>query len=436
MPPASLFTHCSTRNPSPAHFKKSHGVLLRLKSSDVGYVEDTSSTTWEDGADGGSYDDASEVVEEDNDDDELLVEYKAWSKALKKAHKGIDRKRNALQSEMKKAEDVEKTMARAQLIVSNLYQFTSPSLKSVIVQDWENDGQKVELALDPQYDSASAEADALFDRVRKLKRGSQVVGELLLETDEALQLLEDARKDLDSCISDDGLDQGVFHLIQERLRRSSKKTKFASPSVEATKPSAPNRNSKKQQQRSILETSVRKLLSPGGCIVWVGRNKRGNEYLSFNVARGDDIWMHARGSPGAHVILQNRRGSPEPTEECLEFCANLAAFYSDARTENKASITAAEPKHIQKPRGAPLGAVKLREELFVRTGYPDRVPEDLKLARDESGQGDDFRRQDKAKHRRRTNDTAKQNQAKRRAEKKAKKRKRRQSSDAEAFDPY
>jgi predicted ribosome quality control (RQC) complex YloA/Tae2 family protein len=75
-----------------------------------------------------------------------------------------------LESELVKAEGVEQTVARAQLLVSNLYLFKA-GVKSVTVQDWENDGVDIDLVLDPQYGTASAEADALFEKVRKLKRG-------------------------------------------------------------------------------------------------------------------------------------------------------------------------------------------------------------------------------------------------------------------------
>lgn len=95
--------------------------------------------------------------------------------------------------------------------------------------------------------------------------------------------------------------------------------------------------------------------------------------------------MHSRGCPGAHVLLCVRRGSPEVTEDDLQFAANLAIFYSDARTERKAAVTTAEPKHITKPRGAPPGAVSLRQEGNTLMGRPDLVSEDLKVAREESG---------------------------------------------------
>ena len=131
----------------------------------------------------------------------------------------------------------------------------------------------------------------------------------------------------------------------------------------------------------------------------------------------------SRGCPGAHVVLQQRRGSPPATDACIQFAADLAIFYSDARGERSFDVTSAEPKHLLKPRGAPLGAVKLREESKIYTGYPDQVSDELKQARDESGQEELFRFADKSKHRKRTKLAAKQQQEKNRARIKEKKKK-------------
>ena len=143
--------------------------------------------------------------------------------------------------------------------------------------------------------------------------------------------------------------------------------------------------------------------------------------------------MHSRGCPGAHVLVQDRRGGPSPTDECLQFAANLAAFYSDARTERKAPITTASARHIQKPRGAPLGAVKVREEGNTLIGFPADVDDSLKIAREESGviwdESGSRSLGGKAKNRKKTKQNSKQESAKRRADKKAKK-KRGQSDDS------
>lgn len=346
----------------------------------------------------------------------LMDEYKSWSRALDNAIKSLKKKRTSLESELKKAQGVEDTVARAQLLTSNLWAFSS-GVKSATVQDWENGGVEVELVLDPNYDTASAEADALFTQARKLKRGSQVVGELLEETADAWDLLQETQLDLKAALlAENQVDQGRLALIQDRLERTSRTTKFKAPSmVDPDSKSASKGTNRRPSKPDIGSpaSNIRKLISPGGCIVLVGRNRRGNENLSLSIARGNDIWMHSRGCPGAHVIIQNRRGSPTPTPECIQFAANLAIFYSDFRSETKAMVTAAEPKHLQKPRGAPLGAIKVREEWKTFVGFPDQVPDELKIAREESGQSDEYRSIDKAKHRRRTKQLAKEEREKR-----------------------
>jgi predicted ribosome quality control (RQC) complex YloA/Tae2 family protein len=369
----------------------------------------------------------------DNNDDGnalLMQEYELWTNAVSKTAKALKKKQASLQSEWEKAQNIEQTVARAQLLVSNLYMFScSPNVREATVQDWENDGKETLLKLDPQYDSASAEADALFQKARKLKRGSKVIQELLEETEQAMETLTDAQLDLSSACNDGSVvvDEGRFRLVQDRLQRTAKLTKFQLPCESSS--SSQQRKQQQQQQRSSSSPydNIRKLTSPGGCPVLVGRNRRGNEYLSFQVARGKDIWMHARGCPGAHVLIQWRRGSPEPTDACWQFAANLATFYSDARMERKAEVTAAEAKHLLKPRGAPLGAVKLRHELQVLVGRPEHVNESLKLAREESGQSDEYRSMDKAKHRRHTQQVAKQTLSTKRAEQQAKRKRRNKS---------
>jgi len=382
----------------------------------------------------GNNDESSSEFEDDSDataSDVLVADYESWTRAVQKATETLGKKRTSLQTELTKAEGAESTEARAQLLVSNLYHFRD-GVTTATVNDWENDGKEVELTLDTKnYDSPSAEADALFSKVRKLKRGSKIVAGLLEETDAAWKILSEAQMDLESALSDDSeknsIDEGRLSMVKERLLRTSRTTKFKAPiegNDDGNNHQKRGNMGKKRERKPELgspASNVRKLMSPGGCIVLVGRNRRGNEYLSMSVARGNDIWMHSRGCPGAHVIIQNRRGSPTVTEECLQFGADLAIFYSDLRNENKAEVTAAEPKHIQKPRGAPLGAVKLREEWKTFVGRPNEVPEELKEARDKSGQTDEYHMLDKAKHRRRTKQVAEEDRAKRRQQQREKK---------------
>ncbi|KAG7366386.1 fibronectin-binding protein [Nitzschia inconspicua] len=369
------------------------------------------------------YDDVSsyeprQVLEDEEHGSELLAEYQQWSQALDQAVTALQKKRKSLQLELTKAQGAEKTMARAQLLVSNLYLFQDASIKKATVMDWENDVE-VELELSNKYESASAEADALFAQARKLKRGSQVVADLLEETVSAGEILEGAQKDLHSAYDNDLVDEGRFALVKDRLIRTSHTTKFQVPrkvdnSGRSDKGNQSNNRRERKPELGTPASNIRKIKSPGGCTIYVGRNRRGNEYISLTLARGNDIWMHSRGCPGAHVLILNRRGGPPVTDACLQLAADLAIFYSDLRNEAKAQVTAAEPKHILKPRGAPLGAVKIREEWKTFVGRPDQVPDELKMAREESGQTDEYHMMDKAKHRRRTKQAAEEDQNKRR----------------------
>jgi len=75
--------------------------------------------------------------------------------------------------------------------------------------------------------------------------------------------------------------------------------------------------------------------------------------------------------------------TPEP--DCLQMAADLAAFYSDLRTERKADVSYALPKYVTKPPRAPPGAVKVKKEEGVILGRPEDVPEECKERRLESG---------------------------------------------------
>ena len=117
--------------------------------------------------------------------------------------------------------------------------------------------------------------------------------------------------------------------------------------------------------------------SPNGVPILVGRNRAQNEELSLRIAREPDVWMHVRGAPGAHVVLRYSEAPPghAPSDECLQRAADLAAYFSELRGERRARVTFTSPKHVTKPRGAPLGAVLLRKEQTLH-GVPGRALDD------------------------------------------------------------
>lgn len=119
----------------------------------------------------------------------------------------------------------------------------------------------------------------------------------------------------------------------------------------------------------------RRFVASDGTPILVGRNARENDQLSFQVAHGNDLWLHAHDYPGAHVLVQLARGQ-EITSQTLEEALQVAAHFSKAADQAIVDVCVTQAKHLRRPKGGPLGQVWLSEHrvLSVRPD-PQRVRE-------------------------------------------------------------
>jgi predicted ribosome quality control (RQC) complex YloA/Tae2 family protein len=96
-----------------------------------------------------------------------------------------------------------------------------------------------------------------------------------------------------------------------------------------------------------------RLERPSGARIYVGRSPRENAEVTFRIARPDDLWFHARGIPGSHVVLQAPPGAA-PDDDDLNAAADLAATHSKAKHAPRVEIDYTERKYVRKQRdGAP-----------------------------------------------------------------------------------
>ena len=116
----------------------------------------------------------------------------------------------------------------------------------------------------------------------------------------------------------------------------------------------------------------RRIALPGGLEALVGKNARGNAELTTRIARPHDLWLHARGVPGAHVVIRLAGRTATAPEAAIEVAARIAAYFSDARTQSLAPVIVAERKHVRPVKGGPAGAVRVDRErvLLVTPGLP------------------------------------------------------------------
>lgn len=193
-------------------------------------------------------------------------------------------------------------------------------------------GEEITIPLDPQI-PVQDNAKKYFDKYGKLKRTSEAVTTLLKETGDEIEHLKSIQTSLDIALQEEDLAQIREELVQSgyihKRPSGNKKVKITSKPFH--------------------------YVSSDGFDMYVGKNNLQNDELTFQFAKGNDWWFHAKGAPGSHVIVQTN--GQELPDRTFEEAARLAAYYSSNRNAEKVEIDYVEKKHVKKPNGAKPGFV-------------------------------------------------------------------------------
>jgi predicted ribosome quality control (RQC) complex YloA/Tae2 family protein len=198
---------------------------------------------------------------------------------------------------------------------------------------------EITIPLDPELD-AKGNAAAIFKRYRKAVAKVAHVAERLLELERDLRIADEFAWELDRATPD------TLGELKEALERLERRPRQRGPAA----------------GRPAAHTAGRRAARPldfrlsGDARVYVGRSPAGNADLTFRMAAPEDLWFHARATPGAHVVLQVD-AAREPTVVELTAAASLAAFHSKARASEKVAVDYTERKHVRKQQHAPAGLV-------------------------------------------------------------------------------
>ena len=95
--------------------------------------------------------------------------------------------------------------------------------------------------------------------------------------------------------------------------------------------------------------------STDGYPIYVGRNNRQNDELTFKTARKDDIWLHAQKVHGSHVIISC--GGTTPPDDTITQAAQLAAYYAESTAGQNLPVDVTPVKQVKKPAGGKPGMV-------------------------------------------------------------------------------
>ena len=130
----------------------------------------------------------------------------------------------------------------------------------------------------------------------------------------------------------------------------------------------------RQKQR---QGPFRRFISSDGLTIYVGRNAQENDELTFGLAKSDDLWLHAGGTPGSHVVVRVEKGT-DPPPETIRDAAILALLYSDLKKSGKGDVIYTRRKWVKKAKGQSPGAVIVSQETSLHVGLEKKRLDALK----------------------------------------------------------
>lgn len=177
-------------------------------------------------------------------------------------------------------------------------------------------------------------AKKYFDKYAKLKRTYEALSTLTEEVKAEITHLESIAAALDMALREEDLIEIKEELVQTGYIR---------------------RHSGNQKKVKVTSRPYH-YVSSDGYDIYVGKNNLQNDYITFQLATGNDWWFHAKGVPGSHVLVRTN-GETDMPDRTFEEAGRLAAFYSKNRGQDKVEIDYIQKKHVKKPNNAKPGFV-------------------------------------------------------------------------------
>lgn len=268
-----------------------------------------------------------------------------WKSHARKVKTALDN----VKRDFQEAKEAELFQKKGLALVAHLYELGPKDLpeKKTIYLDG------IEISLD-RSKSYSDNAEAFFKKAKKLHRA---VGELegrLKDLEQKSLRNEEVAKAIDEAESEDDLNKLAKAFEREKV-------------------DIPARDSLSEPKEASGAKPFLEVESSDGFKILCGRNQEENRRVTFRESKGNDIWMHAKGLPGAHVVIKEQRNKSVPLSTLLE-AAQLCLYHSKIRKGKRAEVDYTPRKHVRAIKGT------LAEVTYTgnKTIYVEADPDALK----------------------------------------------------------
>ena len=258
---------------------------------------------------------------------------------------------NSINNKLKDCEERDKYRLYGELITSNLYKLTNTHTEYIELENYYDNNNLIKIPLDKKY-SPSINAKHYFKKYNKLKNALQIVSVQKAETENELNYIESIIFEIDLASSTKEL-QEILDEISENLIKKN---------VSQKKKNTKNLKKKKQEkQYSPLHFNI------DNFDVYVGKNNKENDWLTFTFANKNDIWLHTKDIQGSHVILKN--SGQNVSDDILVKCAKLAVEHSKAKFSSNVPVDYCKVQYVKKPNGAKPGMVIFTNNKTISVTY-------------------------------------------------------------------
>lgn len=267
---------------------------------------------------------------------------------------GIERAERTLKKMAEETQSLERAAqyeTMGKLLMANLYQFNKGMKKVELENVFSVKREMLVIPIEPNLAPAK-NAERYFEKAKKARASMQEKFEHKEELEERWESL----RHLNSLVTP--------------LQTMEQFNEFMA--AHADELANAGYKTKKGSTERIEQVPFRVFRVTGGFEVWAGKSSENNDLLTMKYAKPSDLWFHARGSSGSHVILRIGTGKGEPSKRAIEEAAGVAAYYSKMKNAKNVPVAMTEKKYVRKPKGAPAGTVTLEREklLFVEPRLP------------------------------------------------------------------
>ena len=287
----------------------------------------------------GDFPTLSEAIDADALEREIEKQFRTKAQAAAAKLKQETGKREKLikklEKDLENHGDAQNWKRLGDLLLANIANAKRAGGKVFVVDYYDENTPTVEIDVDENVTLPHA-AEKFFKRYTKARNGLEEISKRLTLLQTEVENLRARKARLDKAVED--VDEAVVaEFLDEKPEKLAVKIK---------------------ERPAETFSGARRYTSSDGFEILVGKGAKDNDFLTFRIAKSQDLWLHAADYPGSHVVVRNPNRQEIPQKTLLE-AAEIAAFFSSAKSQGKAAVNYTQKKFINKPKGANPGLVSL-----------------------------------------------------------------------------